>query len=844
MVLFARAIRGLVLIVAVVLFPIYSFAQTDTPTPTPTETETPTPTDTPTPTLTPTATKTSTPTKTTTPTPTLTRTPRPTYTGDPSTQPTPKLSILFFRNDSPFTGGSSEFFLSDSANVEANYTWRFFTGGKINDLNAQFNSLQTSAIWDATFRKNALNTNLTCSITTGFGHCKDSTSPNTITEGDLAVMQSSGTGGTGNNHAGISLILTNADDTPHFPLLVWNTGQSNPTINNFCTGSYGDLCNSSIYDDGILIPIVTTVRSMSIHAESPGLWNGSQRTFTLSNITSSLDMNVVSYTVPGLEGEVFCTENCLVNSGDKLHFRYNTVGTVSGFQRRTHVIEFADGGQIVNSRSGNWTTGATRYSNKHTNWETTPLRSLYIAPKNIRIQNFWADESIELLGDMGLAVCGGNGSTEFAPNCTGPRLGCTIPAGSLQCRCDADVDIFCNDATKLYLDLNKGDTFNVVSLNAPGTSAGSLGWAFEMIDGPGYATATPTPANTATISPSPTPTISPSPSETAPGATPVPTSTVLCTSLTDWYGCNLAPDFECGQVACVVDTPKLLGLCSEAPFSACYNDAGCGETEGFCIGGTLGSCRCNLPTPTSTPSPIQSPCRVNCGGGEGGSLFPAAGTGSGGGSSSVSACKKAYGQIISDSNIITAIGCFDDVKIIGMTCIDGNPDTCTVDQSALAGTECSSSPCDLNSSTTLSGIGICLVDGTNCPIPSPYPTPMPTASPPALVWQFTLFNESLPLNPVDITTIIANRSNAATVVEVCCEIDGGVSTIALQRDDGIPNDILTGNLSCNTIDIGGGCTNSFAGSEASIANGDSIDFSLLTNSTSQKVNVTVKYTIP
>lgn len=46
------------------------------------------------------------------------------------------------------------------------------------------------------------------------------------------------------------------------------------------------------------------------------------------------------------------------------------------------------------------------------------------------------------------------------------------------------------------------------------------------------------------------------------------------------------------------------------------------------------------------------------------------------------------------------------------------------------GTECSTSPCDLDSGTTLGGQDICLADGTNCPaIATPWLTPTPTVSP-------------------------------------------------------------------------------------------------------------------
>jgi hypothetical protein len=425
---------------------------------------------------------------------------------------------------------------------------------------------------------------------------------------DLATMQNTGTTSGGISYAGTTILYRNNDDTPHYPVSLWNSRLGYTVPNNFCTGVYDDDCNSSAADVGMLMPIVTTVRSMTYMQESATLYNGSTRYWTLSNITSSLDMDTIPITVPALEGQMFCTQNCVVNSGDKLHIRMSNIGSISGANRRTHLIEFASGGQIVNGGAANWLSGAPRYANRHTDWETTRGRSLYIAPANIRIQNFWLDETVPLLVDMTAVVCGGVGSTEFAPNCTGPRLGCTILAGNLQCRCDPNIDIYCTDATKTYVDLNKGDTFQVSALTVPGTAAGVLAWAFEMVPGPGYATATPisltpTPTKTPTPTQTPTPTLTgstPTPTGETPTPTlsrtptPTPTSTALCTDRSDLSGCSAAPPFQCGAAPCVTDIPAQLGTCSEAPFEPCYTDDICADDEpiGFCIGGTVGSCKC------------------------------------------------------------------------------------------------------------------------------------------------------------------------------------------------------------------------------------------------------------
>lgn len=95
----------------------------------------------------------------------------------------------------------------------------------------------------------------------------------------------------------------------------------------------------------------------------------------------------------------------------------------------------------------------------------------------------------------------------------------------------------------------------------------------------------------------------------------------------------------------------------------------------------------------------------------------------------------------------------------------------------------------------------------------------------------------------DIPSIMPNRGSAFTVTEVCCEVDAGTTTVNLQRDDGTPANILSADLTCNT-DLNSGCTTTFSGSEASIANTNKVDFLLVTNGSAKRINVAIKTTTP
>jgi hypothetical protein len=106
---------------------------------------------------------------------------------------------------------------------------------------------------------------------------------------------------------------------------------------------------------------------------------------------------------------------------------------------------------------------------------------------------------------------------------------------------------------------------------------------------------------------------------------------------------------------------------------------------------------------------------------------------------------------------------------------------------------------------------------------------------------FTLFDPATVLAVTnDIPSIYANRVAAFTIAEVCCEVDDATATtINLQRDDGSPANILTGNLSCATA-IGSGCTTTLTAAESTIATGENIDFVLVTNTAAKRINVTIK----
>jgi hypothetical protein len=110
---------------------------------------------------------------------------------------------------------------------------------------------------------------------------------------------------------------------------------------------------------------------------------------------------------------------------------------------------------------------------------------------------------------------------------------------------------------------------------------------------------------------------------------------------------------------------------------------------------------------------------------------------------------------------------------------------------------------------------------------------------------FTVFDvANIIATSTDIPSVLVNRSGGGwTIAEVCCEVDSGTTTINIQRDDGSAANILSSDLTCNTA-IASGCTTTFSGSEASIANANQVDFVLVSNSAGKRINVAIKYTVP
>lgn len=88
------------------------------------------------------------------------------------------------------------------------------------------------------------------------------------------------------------------------------------------------------------------------------------------------------------------------------------------------------------------------------------------------------------------------------------------------------------------------------------------------------------------------------------------------------------------------------------------------------------------------------------------------------------------------------------------------------------GTECSTSPCDLDSGTTLGGQDICLADGTNCPaIATPWLTPTPTVSPtPTVTATPTVTTTPTPTVTVTPTpTVTATPTATVTATPNSCD---------------------------------------------------------------------------
>lgn len=80
---------------------------------------------------------------------------------------------------------------------------------------------------------------------------------------------------------------------------------------------------------------------------------------------------------------------------------------------------------------------------------------------------------------------------------------------------------------------------------------------------------------------------------------------------------------------------------------------------------------------------------------------------------------------------------------------------------------------------------------------------------------------------------------AITITEVWCESDAGDAVVNLQRDDGSPANILSSNLTCST----GGATGTINTNEDNVADGQRIDFVMVTAGTNVRVNVMIEYTV-
>jgi hypothetical protein len=95
----------------------------------------------------------------------------------------------------------------------------------------------------------------------------------------------------------------------------------------------------------------------------------------------------------------------------------------------------------------------------------------------------------------------------------------------------------------------------------------------------------------------------------------------------------------------------------------------------------------------------------------------------------------------------------------------------------------------------------------------------------------------------DQQDIYVNRlGQGITITEVWCGCDAGSPTIQLQKDDGTPTDMLSSNLTCSTG--AGASTTSFVSGENSIADGDRVDFKLVSaGGVAKRITVYVKYTL-
>lgn len=103
-------------------------------------------------------------------------------------------------------------------------------------------------------------------------------------------------------------------------------------------------------------------------------------------------------------------------------------------------------------------------------------------------------------------------------------------------------------------------------------------------------------------------------------------------------------------------------------------------------------------------------------------------------------------------------------------------------------------------------------------------------------------NGPLLVDADDQASIFVNRlGSGVTITEVHCESDSGTPSINVQRDDGTPANILLSNLLCSSS---GAATTAFNGSEASIVNGNSIDFVMVAaGGVAKRLTVTIRYTL-
>jgi hypothetical protein len=95
----------------------------------------------------------------------------------------------------------------------------------------------------------------------------------------------------------------------------------------------------------------------------------------------------------------------------------------------------------------------------------------------------------------------------------------------------------------------------------------------------------------------------------------------------------------------------------------------------------------------------------------------------------------------------------------------------------------------------------------------------------------------------DQAGIYVNRlGQGIHVTEVWCQSDAGTPSIQLQKDDGSPTNMLSSNLSCATG--AGASTASFVSGEDAVADGDRINFVMVTaGGTAKRVTVYAKYTL-